>query len=606
MHDKHSVRFSFLYIILLLLLVWTLPEFLLYEQQDDYTDFNISYIETSGTTTFDDILESDFENKLANAFALGYKKETVWFKIEIHNPAQQPKEMVLELTEMFYHTVDLYTLEDRQVHVEKNGLNVPIDERNIKEMNPAFKLAFKPMETKVLYLKVRSTYSFFGAFELSSPDDFKKKTLIENNKYIFYFGAVLIIALYNLFIYLYLREKIYLYYLAFVFSFAVWVSLYRGLAFYFIDREIYDLLQLSIPLFFIMLMMFSKEVLHTDKMAPIINKMISLFIVILVLCSFLMLYSLHEGYLFMNYSVIPILPFLILLALYATIQGSNSARLYLLAMLIFFPGMGMVTCLALGEIGYSNTIRNAPVVGSMFEVILFSLLLAYRINKLKEKRLASKEELLKQKMTESSRLFHTVAEKTQELTRINRKLKQELAKSKKLEEELKYQATTDPLTNLLNRRAFFTAADAEIEKAKRYKHSLSYLILDIDKFKTINDTYGHDMGDIVIQMIARLMRENTRSVDYTGRIGGEEFAVIMPSTDLKRAFDIADRLRAKIADMPINIDHTVIHITVSIGISDFQEKDSTIPKSFFKRADNALYRAKNSGRNRVCTSSNCF
>jgi diguanylate cyclase (GGDEF)-like protein len=261
--------------------------------------------------------------------------------------------------------------------------------------------------------------------------------------------------------------------------------------------------------------------------------------------------------------------------------------------------MAMFTLLALGEYPYSNIIRNIPAIGSFFEIILFSLLLAYRINTLKEQKLASQEKLLEQQRTESSRLFHTIAEKTKKLKSMNQRLQQELKKSKELENELMKQATTDPLTGLLNRRAFFDACTREIEEVHRHGNALSILILDIDKFKDVNDTYGHDVGDIVIKHIAEKMVENTRTIDYVGRIGGEEFTVLMPSTDIENAFEIADRLRSKISRDAIEINKFTIKVSVSIGVSEMKNKKTDI-REIMKNADNALYKAKRNGRNRVC------
>jgi diguanylate cyclase (GGDEF)-like protein len=259
----------------------------------------------------------------------------------------------------------------------------------------------------------------------------------------------------------------------------------------------------------------------------------------------------------------------------------------------------MITLLALGYLPYSIDIRNAPVIGSLLEIILFSLLLAYHIHRFKEEKLAFQEQLIQQQQTERSRLFHTVAEKTLALRSAKEKLEKELEVKKKLEEELKHQAATDPLTGMMNRRALFDICIKEIGQASRYKHALSCLILDIDKFKNVNDIYGHDAGDIVLERIANLMQENIRSADYVGRIGGEEFAILMPSTDAESAYEIADRLRSHIEQNSIVANKQTIHITISIGISELHANE-TDTHDIMKRADDALYEAKETGRNRVC------
>jgi diguanylate cyclase (GGDEF)-like protein len=138
-----------------------------------------------------------------------------------------------------------------------------------------------------------------------------------------------------------------------------------------------------------------------------------------------------------------------------------------------------------------------------------------------------------------------------------------------------------------------------MKNARTDNTQLTCLIIDIDHFKHINDTYGHDIGDKVISTLAKLMIDNTRTMDYIGRIGGEEFAVLMPNTDMDSAFQIADRLRENIAKNEIILNPSVISISVSIGLSYLTHEDKNI-HTLLKRADTALYEAKENGRNQVC------
>jgi len=237
--------------------------------------------------------------------------------------------------------------------------------------------------------------------------------------------------------------------------------------------------------------------------------------------------------------------------------------------------------------------------GSFFEILLFSLLLAYRINTVREDSEKTQKELILQQKTESTRLFHTVAEKTMALNRAKEQLEKELDKKEALEKHLKHLASTDPMTELLNRRAFFDICDKIMIRASKTQQKLACLIIDIDHFKVINDTYGHDMGDKVIKVIAKLMQENTRTIDYIGRIGGEEFAILMPNTDMEAAYQISDRLRENISKYKILLNNKNVSITVSIGLSYLTHEDKNI-HTLLKRADTALYEAKDNGRNQVC------
>ncbi len=162
-------------------------------------------------------------------------------------------------------------------------------------------------------------------------------------------------------------------------------------------------------------------------------------------------------------------------------------------------------------------------------------------------------------------------------------------------------AVTDPLTGLYNRRYMESHITTLLEEAKLRGKPLSILVSDIDYFKSVNDTYGHDAGDIVLKEFAARIRKGIRGIDLACRMGGEEFVVIMPDTDLSKAFAVAERLRARIANESFVIDdNTSIDVTVSIGIAVLEKVGDT-PQILFKRADQALYRAKNHGRNRVVT-----
>ena len=159
-------------------------------------------------------------------------------------------------------------------------------------------------------------------------------------------------------------------------------------------------------------------------------------------------------------------------------------------------------------------------------------------------------------------------------------------------------ATTDALTSLYNRRHFKSLAHAEWARFQRYGRPLSLLMLDIDKFKSINDAFGHDVGDLALKAVANVCKSNKRQTDILGRIGGEEFAMLLPETDETAAENAAERLRKSIQDCTRVLPDKDIQVTVSIGIAS-----ATLGMAAFaamlKRADEALYEAKRSGRNRV-------
>ena len=161
-------------------------------------------------------------------------------------------------------------------------------------------------------------------------------------------------------------------------------------------------------------------------------------------------------------------------------------------------------------------------------------------------------------------------------------------------------AATDPLTGLANRREFMARGEAEFARSRRYPGHCCVLMMDIDHFKRVNDTFGHGVGDDVIRSVAETIVDVFRIVDVVGRIGGEEFAVLMPETAPNGALTAAERLRAAVQLCRIATpDGKTLKVTISIGVAHSTRRDETVSR-LLGQADKALYDAKNGGRNRVC------
>ena len=181
----------------------------------------------------------------------------------------------------------------------------------------------------------------------------------------------------------------------------------------------------------------------------------------------------------------------------------------------------------------------------------------------------------------------------------------DITETVRLQRELENQANRDFLTDVASRRYFFTLGSQELARAERYASDVSMLMLDIDRFKEVNDTYGHAAGDQVLKSVAQLCKEALREVDVLGRIGGEEFAILLPQTSGEVALEVAERIRQAVKDTAIHIstraDATPVHVTVSIGVSTIGTAGITLD-ALLQTADTALYQAKKAGKDRVCCS----
>ncbi len=184
------------------------------------------------------------------------------------------------------------------------------------------------------------------------------------------------------------------------------------------------------------------------------------------------------------------------------------------------------------------------------------------------------------------------------LTDEQKSMLQDLASLVMDELELRLLASTDSLTGALNRRHFMELGEREIHRASRYCRPLSVIMFDIDRFKSVNDTYGHLVGDHVLTEFTALCRQVLRQEDILGRYGGEEFAVVLPETKKSEAFELAERLRQLAAETVIEVADSKLNFTLSAGVAAFQLGYETFDDTLH-RADQALYEAKRNGRNRV-------
>jgi len=176
---------------------------------------------------------------------------------------------------------------------------------------------------------------------------------------------------------------------------------------------------------------------------------------------------------------------------------------------------------------------------------------------------------------------------------------------KKELDEIKQAAKTDMLTSLLNRRGFDEAMAQVLEKIKTTNEPLSIIMLDIDHFKKVNDTYGHLIGDNILKMLSKLLKDSIKGKDIAARFGGEEFILVLPQTPIKGAYSLAEQIRLALRKMKLKVKDTgksIEQITISLGIALYKEGESV--EAVIKRADDALYHAKNTGRNKTITELN--
>lgn len=535
--------------------------------------FHLAYFyDANATLNLNSVTKREFKTT-KNQFTFGYQDGVTWFKFEIQNNTDTSN-LLLYFSEPFYETFTLYEKKDQLWSTKESGLFVPLEKRDIHTPYPIFKLKIPPQTSKTYYLKAHNILPFFGEFKVCTTPYFLNHSLSHIYLYASYFGGIVVILLFNIFLFFILKDRIYAYYSAYVFFTAIFIYLMSGLDLYLGLAPLHYKLHAAIPLLIISLILFSDKFLDIKRYCGDLYRLLRIITVIFSLLALLIIYNIQPWYQVMHASAIITLFILLYVSFKIAIIGHPVAKYYLYIMMIYMIALVIFSLMVMGLIPNNSFTRYSFLFISFVEIASFSLILANKFNK-------TKNEIEKE-------LEKKVHQRTLEL---------EDAKTKLKEESIK-----DPLTNLYNRRHLSEIAQKYINLAKRYNHNLSTLMLDIDKFKKVNDTYGHKAGDMVILEIANQMQIHSRDSDSIFRYGGEEFLILMPKTSLQEAIELAERIRIAIEEVPIHVDKNLdatIRATVSIGVSSLDKESDSSIEEIIKRADVNLYKAKEQGRNRV-------
>lgn len=570
------------------------------DKSNKFDNFEVLfYHDINNTLDIHTIQTINFTQTVPNQFALGYHAGSAWFKLTLTNNSTT-ENFILYFSEPFWSEFNFYQPFSHRWRVEKNGLLVPLVQRQIQDNNPAFAFSLTPGETKTYYIQGSSHASFIGELQLFTQDEyFRPSRLSITEFHIFYSAILFFMMLLIAFLFFIVRERIYVYYIGYVLSFLVWVSClsatYLSFGLKGWDEGVHAVGTLVV--FFLVL--FSREFLNLKKFLPTIATLFKTLAIMFLLFTFAI--TMKIPYASLLFNIVSSLFFTLLLIVSIKAWRENytpTARYYLLALIIYMPSMGMMTLTYNGLIPNQDFTRYAFVLGSFTEIVFFSFVLASRYQEIKSSALLVEKELLHEKEKNEHYLKEEVSKRTTELLNVNQRLAQQAYELEQAKKELTVEATTDALSQLYNRRYFTEIASHIFQKTTMQRQNLSLLMIDIDKFKEVNDTYGHDIGDKAIVCCADIFKKLARSSDIVTRYGGEEFIILLPATALKDALVFAERVRSKIETQMQCQDFDTLKLTVSIGVTQMVTEDKAI-EDLVKRSDEALYKAKNAGRNRV-------
>jgi diguanylate cyclase len=269
--------------------------------------------------------------------------------------------------------------------------------------------------------------------------------------------------------------------------------------------------------------------------------------------------------------------------------GFGIMLLMLLSMYVFIPNRLMLTNL-ISLVGVTGVTISQVFLGASTVAMIFTIMIlcwpallgyvaAQRVN------IGSRRAFILLQHAESA----------------NVTLEREIVRRKELEAELQRQALTDPLTGLSNRRHYEMLFEREHDRCRRHHSALTLGMIDLDHFKRVNDTYGHEFGDRVLQFTAEILQRPLRHSDILGRFGGEEFILILPDTDIAQAQAVAERMRLSLEQDALVKDSTAVTVTATFALTQVRAEDADIQECI-RRADHALYEGKRAGRNRVALS----
>lgn len=543
-----------------------------------------------------DVISPYWQNKFKqNSRAVanfGFTPSSYWFKLSLLNPSPIKQPWILEARYPMLDRVDLYLVRGGvEVAHMVNGDLMPFAQREFKHRNLGFNLTLLPNEQLDVYLRVKTESSLQLPLHLLTPERFLERDQLEMYLLGLYYGLMLAMLAYNLLIYSAIRDVNYLHYLHYLAGYALFQLSLNGLALQYLWPRNPAWGNLATPFFigvaFLGAVTFARSFLHLQRQAPALDRFgrllgyIFLFVII--------------GSLFLPYTwMIQIATTSALVAaVYELVCGwvvwrghLRQARYFLLAWTALIIGVMLYTLKTFNLLPATFVTEYALQIGSALEVVLLSFALAHRMKVMQSDYTQIQEEA-------KGQLEQRVLQRTSELDETLKKLSEANSKLRSLN-------FTDGLTGVRNRRYFDQKLRKEWERAQRGGYFITVMLIDLDFFKKINDTYGHQAGDMCLKSVSLAIKNALkRPCDIVARYGGEEFVVILPLTDEAGAVHIAESIRQDVAALAITYEGWRINLTTSIGLCTVKPDDAFKPSDLISAADAALYKAKHNGRNQV-------
>ena len=522
----------------------------------------------------------------------GFGNGAYWFHATLYNQGNGEERWLLVLQYSLLDYVDVYMrYPDGRVDHLASGDQLPFSARAIRYRHPNFWLNL-PQSTEVeLLVRAKSESSMQAPLRIYSFGAFAEMERDAQLGIGIYDGILLALFFYNMVLWLSLRDSSHFWYMCHLAGFGLVLFCLNGLAFEYLWPSSPWLANHAIPLS----MCFAQMAMHQFarlflelRMRWRLGDLMSLSFVwayaLLALASLWIPYrtSVQLG----TYGVFPGVLLLVYQTLEAIKRGYAPARLFLAAWAMLLFGTAMYASVSFGVLPKTFITEYGIQIGSAMEMVLLSFALAYRYANLRTENESVVRDANEQLERNVSRRTAELSTALEQLADANSRLRESNRR--------------DVLTGMFNRRHFREVFEQMLHHAIETRQPISLLLMDLDHFKGVNDEFGHLAGDECLRTLARNLDDCLRSeIALTGRFGGEEFVILLPGATTTKGLEVAERIRQRVADSPVRYAGKDIRMTASIGICCLVAGEIAMADELLHQADDALYAAKNAGRNRV-------
>ena len=533
--------------------------------------------------------------QLAEDLNFGYTPHDVWLRTQVHNDSTEAQRWIVQFEYPFLDYVTLFTLRLQGSDVQQSGSAVPVEQRALAHRQAVFPLELAPHETVTLYTHVAAPGSKMLSYHLIPPEAFYAQNDRHNFWLATYFGMLLALGLYNLLLFFGLKERVFLHYSLFVGGFGVAILSFNGIGtlmfWSFLGENTARLVALGFTFASAMATLFAQSFLNTKAYCPRWHHLLSTYrsycwLVVIATLVLPIPLALH----LMDVTGFMAAFLLLLCGSYCSLRRVPSARLFVLAWSLFLLGAGVFALRNLGILPANFITLHGIQIGSALEMLLLSFALASRFNELKRQKEQAQTAMVAALKKQEALLEQKVAARTEALEQL---------------------ANSDVLTGLLNRHGLKRCAESALQRNRQHGNRLALLMLDLDRFKPINDSYGHEAGDFVLQKVAKRIVHLARTGDHCARFGGDEFIILMENIEPRDSLATTDSLATpdsltaidSLKTIVARIDQAIrspiklpcgarVSVSVSIGVSTCQGAEDATLESLLREADSHMYAVK--------------